>query len=180
MKVEKTNLRNVLVITPDIFEDHRGEYCKTYDELEYNRLFMKNGINEILTFIEDDISIATKHVIKGLHGDDKTWKLISCPYGKFYLMVVNYDKSSDDYGKWQSFTLSDKNRKQVLVPPKHANGHLCMSQMSIFAYKQTEYYNIYNQFSVKWNDKELDMWWPISNPILSRRDQEGDAIYVEK
>ena len=180
MKIQKTKLKNVLKINPDIFDDFRGEYVKTYDELEYNKAFIDNGINEILTFIEDDISIATQHVLKGVHGDDRTWKLISCSYGKFYLMVICYDKDSEDYGKWQAFTLSDKNRIQILVPPKHGNGHACMSDMSIFSYKQTEPYDIDRQFSIRWDDERFNMFWPINNPILSQRDKEGDKKYVEK
>ncbi|HYA88207.1 MAG TPA: dTDP-4-dehydrorhamnose 3,5-epimerase family protein, partial [Nitrospirota bacterium] len=77
MEIEKTQLDGVLLIKPSIFEDFRGEYVETYNEEEY-RL---KGIT--CNFIQDDISISTKHVLRGIHGDAETWKLISCMSGKF-------------------------------------------------------------------------------------------------
>jgi dTDP-4-dehydrorhamnose 3,5-epimerase len=115
-------------------------------------------------------------VLRGIHGDGETWKLISCMYGKFYFVVVNCDTESADFGKWQSFTLSDKNRWQVLVPPKHGNGHYVMSEMTIFHYKQTSYYNPKGQFTYRWDDPLLNIWWPTKSPLLSRRDEEGRFV----
>lgn len=170
MEVEKTQLDGVLLIKPHIFEDFRGEYVETYNEEEY----IAKGIT--CKFIQDDISISTRNVLRGIHGDAETWKLISCMHGKFYFVVVNCDAESPDFGKWQSFTLSDKNRWQVLVPPKHGNGHLVLSESAIFHYKQTTYYNPKGQFTYTWNDPKLNIWWPIKNPIISRRDEEGRFV----
>ena len=170
MDVEKTQLDGVLLIKPQIFEDFRGEYVETFNEEEY---FAK-GIT--CKFIQDDISISTRNVLRGIHGDGETWKLISCLHGKFYFVVVNCDVESSDFGKWQSFTLSDKNRWQVLVPPKHGNGHLVLSESTIFHYKQTTYYNPKGQFTYTWNDPKLNIWWPNKAPILSRRDEEGRFV----
>jgi len=110
-------------------------------------------------------------VLRGIHGDDKTWKLVSCPWGRFYLVVVCMDQRSKFYKQWQAFTLSDTNRLQVLVPPNHGNGHLVLSEWAIFHYKQSQYYDRVNQFTLKWNDPELDIYWPIGTPILSGRDR---------
>ena len=170
MIVENTQLKNVLLIRLDAFEDHRGSYLELYNR----KLYQDNGIKT--DFVEDDISIATRGVIKGIHGDLSTWKLISCLHGKFYLVVINYDQNSEDYGKWVSFTLSESNNYQILVPPKHGNGHQCLSDKSIFHYKQSSYYNPKSQFTIKWNDPRFDVWWPIKNPILSRRDETGDFV----
>ena len=165
MIVEKTKLDGVLLITLNAFEDHRGEYMELYNE----KLYREKGID--IHFMEDDISIATRGVIKGIHGDDCTWKLISCLHGKFYLVVISYDEQSKDFGKWESFVLSDRNKHQVLVPPKHGNGHLCLSKKSIFHYKQSSYYDSSRQFTIKWNDPEFNIWWPVKEPILSMRDE---------
>lgn len=170
MKVEKTSLVGVLLIKPDIFEDFRGSYIETYNE----KLYKENGITQ--SFIQDDISISTKNVLRGLHGDEETWKLISCMYGRFYFVVANCDKDSENFGKWESFILSAENRHQVLVPPKHGNGHLVLSDETIFHYKQTTYYNPRGQFTYKWDDPQLGIWWPSKNPILSRRDEEGRYV----
>jgi len=165
MKVEKTKLDGVLLVKLEGFEDHRGEYVELYNRKKYQA----EGID--IDFVEDDISIATRGVIKGIHGDDRTWKLISCLHGRFYLAVINYDKDSSEFGKWVAFVLSESNKQQVLVPPNFGNGHLCLSEKSIFHYKQSQYYGPSRQFTIKWNDPEYNIWWPIKNPILSRRDE---------
>lgn len=165
MEVSITNLEGVLLIKLDVFEDHRGEYIETYNE----KLYKKNGMK--IKFVQDCISASTKHVLRGIHGDAETWKLISCLYGKFYFVVVNCDSDSNDVSKWQSFLLSDKNRLQVLVPPKYGNAHLVLSDAAIFHYKQSTYYNPSKQFTYKWNDPKFNIWWPIKNPILSQRDE---------
>ena len=170
MKVSKTKLEGVLLIQIDTFEDHRGEYAETYNE----KLYKENGIS--VNFVQDDISVSSKHVLRGIHGDEETWKLISCLYGKFYLVVVNCDLASSNFGVWESFVLSDRNRLQVLIPPKHGNAHLVLSDRAIFHYKQTSYYNPARQFTYKWNDSRLSIWWPIKNPILSMRDEYGQFV----
>lgn len=183
MKVFKTKLEGVLVFKLDPFEDFRGEYVEIFNEKNYmaeikkllrGTQYVKDAAN--LKFVEDDISTGNRGVIKGIHGDSRTWKLITCLYGKFYFVVLNHNKKSAGYGKWEAFNLSDKNRLQVLVPPLYGNGHLVLSEYTIFHYKQSEYYNPADQFKVKWNDPEFKIWWPVKNPILSQRDEEGSSI----
>lgn len=154
----------------DVFEDHRGKYVETYNE----KLYKQNGIN--IKFVQDDISVSKKNVLRGIHGDAETWKLISCLYGEFYLVVVNCDNDSEDFGRWQSFVLSDENRLQVLVPPKYGNAHLVLSDLTIFHYKQSAYYDPSRQFTYKWNDPTLNIQWPVKNPIMSRRDEVGRYV----
>ncbi|HOG18387.1 MAG TPA: dTDP-4-dehydrorhamnose 3,5-epimerase family protein [Syntrophales bacterium] len=165
MEIQKTKLDGVLLIDLDVFEDHRGEYVETYNEA----LYRSKGVD--IKFIQDDISVSARDVLRGIHGDDETWKLISCLYGKFYLVVVNCNTSSPGFGQWQSFVLSDRNRRQVLVPPKYGNGHLVLSEETIFHYKQSTYYDRSKQFTYKWNDPKFKIWWPVRNPILSARDE---------
>ncbi len=173
LTVEKTQLDGVLMITPECFEDHRGYYVETYNE----ELYHEHGIT--MHFVQDDASISTRHVLKGVHGDSETWKLISCLHGKFYFVVVNNDPASGQYKKWQGFTLSETNRLQILVPPNFGNGHLAMSDKTIFHYKQTTYYNSKGQFTIVWNDPEYGIWWPVKNPILSMRDETGRIVTQE-
>ena len=170
MEVLTTELKSVLLIQPDIFEDHRGEYSMTFNK----NLYAEKGIK--IEFVEDDISVSSKHVLRGIHGDDETWKLISCLYGKFYFVVVNCDQNNPNFGQWQAFTISDHNRKQVLIPPKHGNGHVVLSDNAIFHYKQSQYYNPKGQFTYKWDNPNFNIWWPIKNPILSERDEIGNYV----
>ena len=168
METFPTTLDSVrLIKPPTIFEDFRGHYVETYNE----RLYREAGIDQ--HFIQDDISVSRRHVLRGIHGDDKTWKLISCLQGSFYMVVVNNDPQSPQYRKWTSFTLSETNRLQVLVPPKFGNGHVVMSEQAIFHYKQTTDYDRSGQFTLIWNDPKLNIWWPVQDPIVSVRDQGG-------
>jgi len=169
MEVLKTKLENVLLVKPDIFEDFRGYYIETYNEEQYK----KHGID--VKFVQDDISVSKKHVLRGIHGDAETWKLISCLKGKIYVVIVNCDESSKDFGKWDSFDLSDKNRHQVLIPPKFGTSHLVLSDEAIFHYKQSTYYNpkVLKQFTYRFDDPRFNISWPIKNPILSKRDKMG-------
>lgn len=170
IEISKTNLEGVLLIKPDIFEDFRGQYVESYNE----ELYKKNGVG--VKFVQDDFSVSMRGVLRGIHCDSKSWKLVSCMYGRFYLVIVNGNKNSKEFGKWQSFVLSDINRIQVLVPPKHGVAHLILSDTAIFNYKQSHYYNPARQATFRWDDPRFKIWWPTKNPILSQRDELGHYI----
>ena len=164
MKVESTELDGVLLIKPSVFEDHRGLYVETYNK----DLYKDHGID--IDFIQDDYSVSRRNVLRGLHGDRKTWKLVSCSYGEYYLIVMNNNNKSNQYKKWTSFIVSAQNRNQVLIPPNFANGHLILTESAVFNYKQSENYDRKSQFTIKWNDPKYKIWWPINDPVLSMRD----------
>ena len=133
-----------------------------------NKIYRESGINN--NFILDSVSTSRKHVLRGLHGDGHTTKIISCLHGSFYYIIVNNDPESPQYKKWISLTLSSQNRLKVLIPPKFGNGHLVMSNHVVFHYKLDAYYDRTSQFTISWNDPSYEFWWPIKNPILSERD----------
>jgi len=170
MIIQNTKLDGVIKITPDVFEDHRGYYIETYNK----DLYHKKGVK--VDFIQDDISVSSRNVLRGIHGDCDTWKLVSCLEGKFYLVVVNNDEGSPQYRQWEAFTLSEQNRIQILIPPKFGNGHLVLSGRAIFHYKQNTYYNPSGQFTIRWNDPDYNIWWPTQSPTLSRRDEQGQFV----
>lgn len=165
MKVYDTKLKGVKLIKPDIFEDFRGNYTEVYNVEEYK----KHGI--IDDFVQDDLSTTYCGVLRGMHGDSKTAKLVSCAYGRIYQVVLNFDKESDEYGKWQAFILSSDNRYQVYIPPMFGNGFYVLSDIAVYSYKQTTYYGDAKQFTVQWNNPEFGIVWPNNNPILSFRDR---------
>ena len=166
MEVLETKLKNVLTFEPNIFEDFRGTFVETYNEREYNKVIKEKTGHEI-KFVQDDISVSSQNVLRGIHGDSNTWKLVSCLSGKLYFVVVNPETK-----EWESFILSEKNYRQVLVPPKYGNGHLILSKKAIFNYKQSTYYEgAKKQFAIKFDDPKFNIWWPIKNPILSQRDE---------
>jgi dTDP-4-dehydrorhamnose 3,5-epimerase len=175
MKIESVEkVTDLKIITPDIFYDFRGEYVETFSAEHY--AFHDRDGNKI-EFVEDDISVSRQDVLRGLHGDDKTWKLIQCLWGEFYFVVVDMRVGSSTYLNWVAFVLNEKNRRQVLVPAGCANGHLCLSDRCVFSYKQSQYYSgSQKQFTLRWDDPQLDIYWPIHNPILSQRDSSAELL----
>lgn len=177
MKVEQSNvLSEVKIVTPDVFHDYRGKYIETYNEKEYSSsLTDYNG--EPLKFVQDDVSLSRQHVLRGLHGDFKTWKLIQCLYGSIYVAVVDMRADSPNYLKHDTFSVSEHDRRQVLVPAGFANGHLCLSDDCVFSYKQTTYYEGQGkQFTVRYNDPLVGITWPVEDVILSKRDRTASLL----
>jgi dTDP-4-dehydrorhamnose 3,5-epimerase len=173
MKFEfSKKLPEVAIIQPSIFYDYRGEYVETWN-VENFKVFNKGNIE----FKQDDISTSVKHTLRGLHGDNETWKLVQCLYGSMLQVVVDMREDSETYLQYDMFPISDKNRNQILVPPGFANGHLVMSEFGIFSYKQsTLYKGAGAQFTVRWDDPKINIPWPIKNPILSSRDKTANYL----
>ena len=164
LRISTCNIEDARVIDLDYFEDHRGVYVEIYNAELYDA-------QNLPRFVQDDYSISRRHVLRGLHGDQDTWKLITCLQGRFYLVVIDNDPSSPQYRQWEGFTLSDRNRLSILVPPRFGNGHYVLSEQAIFHYKQSSYYDRAGQFTLEWDDPELGLWWPTRDPIVSQRDQ---------
>ncbi len=169
-------LPDVAIIQPDIFYDYRGEYIETWNIENYKVFNPKGNGNEII-FKQDDISVSNKNTLRGLHGDFETWKLIQCAYGSLLQAVVDMRPESKTYLEYDLFSINDKNRTQILVPPGFANGHLVMSDFGIFCYKQSTLYGGAGaQFTLKWDDPKVNIPWPINNPILSSRDKNAKLL----
>ena len=164
LKFEETGLNGVILVKPDVHEDKRGNFYETYNEEEY----CKVGLD--VKFVQDDISKSVKGVLKGMHGDAGTYKLIQCVYGSVYAVILNCDEESPDFGKWESFILSDENKYQLYVPPMYGNGYYVLSDVAVYTYKQSTYYGEYKQFTYKWNDERFQIKWPDGDRILSERD----------
>ena len=146
----------------------RSVYVETYNE----RAYRAAGIEA--AFVQDDLSVSDRGVLRGIHGDHVTSKLISCLAGRIYLVVVDCREGTPGFGRWEAFTLSEGNRLQVLVPPGFGNGHLVLSERALFHYKQSTYYPT-EQFTYRFDDPRFSIWWPLDSPRLSRRDERGAA-----
>ena len=156
-------INGVMVREQDAFTDYRGDLYTIWKDDDFD-----------LNFNHDKVSTSRKHVLRGIHGDNKSWKLVTCLYGEIYFVLVDNRESSDTFLQWESTMLTDRNRKQVLIPPGVGNGFLVMSHRSVFHYKwsyEGEYADVDQQFTIKWNDPIIGIDWPIDNPILSVRDK---------
>lgn len=175
MRKEHSHIINGLIsITPEVFSDARGAFLCTYNARDYAFV---DAAGAPIDFVEDDLSISKQNVIRGLHGDDATWKLVQCVHGALFLVVADMRPASPTRLRWQSFALNDQTRLQVLIPAGCATGLACLSPLGIMAYKQNRLYGgAARQFTVRWNDPKLGIAWPIADPILSARDAEAGLI----
>ena len=169
MIFEKTFIEGLLVITPDIFPDERGYFYESFNKNKYTDL-------ADYQFVQDNISKSCFGTLRGLHyqvGDFAQGKLCSVLLGKILDIVVDIRKDSPTYGKHFALELSDKNKKQFWIPPGFAHGFSVLSEEAIFSYKCTAGYSKKDERCIIYNDKDLNIDWKITNPILSKKDLEG-------
>ena len=160
---------DIVIIEPSVFEDLRGNIYTSFIEDFYSKY-----LPDDLRFIHDKFAQSKKNVLRGLHGDNNTWKLISCVYGEIYEVVVDMRPDSDTYKKWDSFWLKSGRYSQVLVPPGFVNGYYVNSDTALFHYKLAyhgNYIDAGDQMTVKWNAEDLNIYWPCTDPILQPRDK---------
>jgi len=158
----------IKIITPDVFQDNRG-----FIFTDFLDSFFKDSFTPKLNFVHSKYAYNNAKVLRGIHGDFKTWKLVTCLEGEFLLLVVNNIKNDKEYKKSEFFKLSEKNNFQILIPPGFGNAHYVISKRAMFHYKQSTLYNRKSQFTIKWNSKDFNLKWPIrKKPITSKRDKE--------
>lgn len=157
--------KEIKVIEPNCYSDYRGDLWTLWKEGD-----TLPGIK----FNHDKVSTSRKHVLRGIHGDKKSTKLITCLYGEIYFVIVDNRPLSETYLQWDWMMLTGSNKKSVLVPPGFGNGFLVMSDESVFHYKwsyEGDYPDVKDQFTIKWNDPKINIDWPIKEPILQMRDR---------
>lgn len=172
MNFVKTNIKDAIIIEPDIYKDRRGFFLESWNKKHFNNL-MKLKIS----FVQDNISCSTKGVLRGLHYQliKPQGKLINVIHGEILDVVVDLRKFSPTFGKHLKINLSSENFKQIWVPPGCAHGFLVLSQMAIFSYKVSEYYSPKNEYCINWNDPDLNIDWQLNGsfPIISEKDLNG-------
>ena len=168
-------LSDVLCINYSQFTDFRGQIWTSFDKnlrLELVRL----GIPE---FIHDKFVKNKKTVLRGIHGDNKTWKLVTCVSGSIFQVVVDCRKGSQSSFISETFELNSEVPQSILIPPGYGNAFVTLSEEAIYYYKLAyvgEYADYNEQFTFKWNDARINIAWPIDEPILSERDQ-NETVY---
>jgi len=153
----------VKLLEPDFYEDFRGDYWTVYKQNDANPIFN-----------HDKATKSRKNTLRGIHGDYKSTKLVTCLHGELYFVVVDNRKDSDTYLQWDHMILDDRTRKMVLLPPGFGNAFFVLSDNSVFFYKwayEGSYPDVQDQFTLKWNDERLSINWPIEEPILQPRDK---------
>ncbi len=170
MEIQETKLKDVLIITPKVFNDDRGYFLESFRK----KIFAERGID--LDFVQDNISRSKKNTVRGLHyqaGNFAQGKLCQVVYGRVLDVAVDIRFGSPTYGKYVATELSEENHEQLWIPPGFAHGFSVLSDIAIFHYKCTNYYDKSSERAIVFNDKELNIDWNITEPLVSPKDLEA-------
>jgi dTDP-4-dehydrorhamnose 3,5-epimerase len=168
MQIIRTEIPDLLIIQPKVFEDERGYFFESYNK----KSFSENGI--AVDFVQDNQSLSQKGVLRGLHFQNPPFaqgKLVSVMKGAVLDVAVDIRKNSATYGKFCSIELSEKNKTMFWIPAGFAHGFLTLEDNTIFTYKCTNVYNKNSEGCIRWNDEDLGIEWGVKEPILSEKDK---------
>ncbi|NOZ03917.1 MAG: dTDP-4-dehydrorhamnose 3,5-epimerase [FCB group bacterium] len=166
MRIEKTPLPGLFILWPKVFEDERGYFFESYREPVFRDLGLP------VDFKQDNQAASEKGVLRGLHYQLRypQGKLVRVSLGEVYDVAVDIRRGSPTFGRYFGTRLSDKNHKMMFVPAGFAHGYCVLSPRAIFQYKCTEIYHPEDEYGVIWNDPELAIDWPVSEPVVSEKD----------
>ena len=172
MKVTKSKLIDCLIIEPKVFGDERGFFLETFRAKRYA------DVGIALPFVQDNYSRSQKNVLRGLHFQKTKpqGKLVHVKRGEVFDVAVDIRPDSETYGQWEGVILSEDNKKQLWVPPGFAHGFLVLTDTADFVYKCTDYYDPNDEGSIIWNDSDINIKWPIQDPILSEKDKIASSF----
>ena len=173
MKISHTKLKGCVIIEPRVFGDERGFFLETFQAARYKQ---EAGID--LPFVQDNHSRSARGVLRGLHFQKTKpqGKLVRVVRGEVYDVAVDIRKGSATFGEWEGVILSEDNKKQFWVPPGFAHGFVVLSDTADFEYKCTDYYDPSDEGSILWSDPDLNIPWPIANPVLSTKDESAKRL----
>lgn len=172
MNVIQTELPGVLIIEPKVFGDHRGFFLETFQVERYRDI----GIT--LPFLQDNHSRSPRGVLRGLHFQRTRpqGKLVSVSRGAVYDVAVDINPASSTCGRYVGVELSEENHRQLWIPPGYAHGFCVISDLADFCYKCTDLYIPQDEGGLIWNDLDINIPWPIENPLLSEKDQKNISL----
>jgi dTDP-4-dehydrorhamnose 3,5-epimerase len=171
--VTSTVIPDVLVIEPKVFGDDRGWFYESFNENDFSK-----AVGKQVSFVQDNHSLSKKGVLRGLHYQiqQPQGKLVRVIKGRVLDVVVDMRKSSQNFGKWVGVELSSENKKQLWIPEGFAHGFMVLSQEDAeVAYKTTSYWASSDENALLWNDKYVNIAWPMESldPILSQKDRDA-------
>ncbi|MDY0955985.1 MAG: dTDP-4-dehydrorhamnose 3,5-epimerase [Stenotrophomonas rhizophila] len=172
MKVIQTSLPGLVLLEPVVFGDARGFFFETWNAERYAAQGLPSS------FVQSNVSSSSKGVLRGLHYQ---WprpqgKLVTVLQGEVYDVAVDIRRGSPTFGRWEAFILSGENRRQLWIPPGFAHGFAVLSDDALFNYLCTDVYVKEADASVRWNDADIAVDWPISAPTLSSKDEQAPFL----
>ena len=174
-------IKGLIKILPTIYEDNRGFFQVTWNKNEWHSFLNKENNYLKKDFVQENYSRSKNGILRGLHYQMEPYaqgKLVRCLYGSIYDVAVDLRKSSNTFGEWAAMELSSENNIQFWIPEGFAHGFLTLSESADVSYKVTDFWNKDAEKSVMWNDKDININWPLNNleiitPLLSVKDNKG-------
>lgn len=175
MNVIKTAIPDVLIFEPKVFGDDRGFFFESF-----NQKIFEDAVGRKVEFVQDNHSQSQKNVLRGLHyqlDPHAQGKLVRCVEGEVFDVAVDIRKSSETFGQWVGVILSAENKRQFWIPEGFAHGFVTLSDSAQFLYKATNYYAPSSERTLQWNDKTINIQWPVdTNITLSDKDLNGVCL----
>ena len=167
-----TRFEGLVLIAPDIRGDERGFFLETFRADTYREM----GID--VDFIQDNHSRSVRGTLRGLHFQTNPGqaKLVRCARGAIFDVVLDIRLSSPTFGEHQSFLLDDRDHHQLFVPIGFAHGFCVVSDEADVTYKVSSYYDSATEAGIAWDDPDLGIQWPVSDPLVSNRDQSNPSL----
>lgn len=173
MHFQPTDIPDVILVQPRVFEDARGAFMETY----HQRKFSDAGID--LPFVQDNYSRSIRGTLRGLHYQIRQpqGKLIRVTSGEVFDVAVDLRRSSPTFGRWVGETLTADDPRMIYVPPGFAHGFCVLSESAEVVYKCTDFYAPEHERTLLWNDPDVGVRWPFDErPLLSEKDQRGSFL----
>jgi len=172
IKIASRHLQDVVVVVPDIFQDSRGFFSETYRADQFRALGLPTE------FVQDNHSRSARGVVRGLHfqWDPPMGKLMRVTAGSAFLVAVDIRKGSPTLGRWVGVEASAENRKQVWAPAGFARGFCALADNTEIQYKCTGIYNGKAESAIRWNDPQIGIQWPVTDPVVSEKDQKARSL----
>jgi dTDP-4-dehydrorhamnose 3,5-epimerase len=172
IRVESRHLGDVVVVVPEVFQDSRGFFCETFRADQFEALGLPTR------FVQDNHSKSVKGVVRGLHfqWEPAMGKLMRVTAGAAFLVAVDIRKGSPTRGKWVGVEASAENRRSVWAPAGFARGFCALSDATEIQYKCTGIYNNKAESGIRWNDPAIGIKWPLSDVIVSDKDQKAQTL----
>jgi dTDP-4-dehydrorhamnose 3,5-epimerase len=156
-----------MIIEPKVFRDKRGFFLETFQSERYRE---EAGID--LPFVQDNQSRSRYGVLRGMHSQraHPQGKLVRVSRGEVFDVAVDIDPASDSFGLWAGAVLSDDNARQLWIPPGYAHGFVVLSEVADFEYKCTDFYHPEDEIGLAWNDPDVNIEWPVTEPVVADKD----------
>ena len=171
MKVQKTKIKDLFLISPKVFKDPRGYFFESFNLQKF-----KEQTELEIDFVQDNQSSSSKGVLRGLHFQKPPHaqsKLVSVIKGAVIDVAVDIRKKSPTYGQFIIKELNEENHLMMYLPEGIAHGFMTLQDDTIFSYKCSNYYNKESEDCLLWNDPNIGIQWPNIEPILSEKDQNA-------